>query len=164
MSDQNTTPEEPTAACIVPVEEKVNMLQNWIALIQRDIDAIQLVRDKEYEVYAKQKSMYDTWLAKRYKVVTRYEKKMRERRNQIAEIETEIRSIQERPAPGILPPLPVDDTPKKSRWKRTAGVDTSSTATVTPQEPMADVIPADIVLSDEERAQLNADATGSSAL
>lgn len=161
MNDQNNESVEPTPFNTVPVDDKVKMLQDWIALIQRDIDAIQLVRDKEYGVYAKQKSMYDAWLAKRWKVVSRYDKKMRERRNQISEIETEIVIIQERPAPGILPPLSDDAASKKSRWKHTAGATQSEMPMTSSLSSAVDDIPTDIELSSEERAQLNAEATGS---
>ena len=128
------------------------MLQDWISLIQKDIDAIQLVRDKEYDVYAKQKKMYDEWLAKRWKIVSRYDKKIRERKNQITEIDVEIAAIQQRPAPGILPPLPVDEEPKRTKWKKT-------TPKVEPESTVeATDIPTDIELSAEERAQLNKEA------
>lgn len=154
MTDQNNEPITPTPTPTVTVEEKVKMLQDWIDLIQRDIDAIQIVRDKEYGVYAKQKSMYDAWLAKRWKVVSRYDKKIRERKTQIGEIETEIAAIQQRPLPGILPPLPVDVEPKRTKWKKT------SPKIDVPASETSVEIPADIELSAEERAQLNAEANG----
>lgn len=151
VNDQPNDVTESASVTTVSIEDKVKMLQDWIALIQRDIDAIQIVRDNEYSIYAKQKSMYDTWLAKRYKAVTRYDKKMRERKNQINEIEAEIAAIQQRPLPGILPPLPVDVEPKRTKWKKTPKTDVSTT------EPAVE-IPTNIELSAEERAQLNAEA------
>jgi len=152
MTDQNNESTEPSPTPVVSVEDKVKMLQDWISLIQKDIDAIQLVRDKEYDVYAKQKKMYDEWLAKRWKIVSRYDKKIRERKNQIAEIDVEIAVIQQRPTPGVLPPLPVDVETKRTKWKKT----THTVDTV--ESPRVDEIPADIELSTEERAQLNKEA------
>ena len=152
MTDQNNESTEPSPTPVVSVEDKVKMLQDWISLIQKDIDAIQLVRDKEYDVYAKQKKMYDEWLAKRWKIVSRYDKKIRERKNQIAEIETEIAAIQHRPIPGVLPPLPVDDEPKRTKWKKT----TPKVESVPTTDSVE--IPTDIELSAEERAQLNKEA------
>lgn len=134
MSDDNTT-NEPS----VSIEEKVKMLSNWIGTINKDIDTIKLVRDAEFEEYRKIKEKYDGFLAKRYKIITRLDKRINERKRSIAEIEGEISNIQNRPPPGVLPPI--EDIPKKVAKKKTVSED------VVPSVDLANV---NIQLSDEE--------------
>lgn len=174
----NQQNESVTTPSTVSTEDKVKMLHDWIGLIQLDVDAIQAVRNSEYDVYAKQKRMYDSWLAKRWKTVVRYDKKIKERKDQIAEIEGEIKAILERPEPGILPPLPEDTTvrPKRTKWRKpgtprgpvtfnaTEAVPVGTPTTYTPpDQPAPPVDINSIELSPEERSQLNAEAHGSSS-
>ena len=117
MSDEQT---EQNTQSEVSVEDKIKMLQDWIALINKDIDAIQTVREYEFGVYREHKARYDKYLAKRYKVVSRLDKRINERKKSIAEIEAEMEAIRNRPPPGVLPEIVETDEQRKRRVKKVA--------------------------------------------
>lgn len=74
--------------------QKVDLLIGWLAKIQAEIDSLQLSRDKAYGVYKAQKTMYDEWLAKRYRKVTKVDKKIRSRKDVFDEVAGEVGRIQ----------------------------------------------------------------------
>lgn len=143
----------------VSTEDKIKLLTDWIALIENDLTVMQKARDEEFGIYQKQKALYDGWLAKRYRRVTKIEKEMTSRRKEIDRIRGEIEAIQSRPPPGILPELPKKRTyTKKSVVEETPDL---SKVLLNSTESIDNLTSQPIIFTDEERRQMEAEAKNS---
>ena len=143
----------------VTTEAKIKLLEDWIALIESDLATMQKERDAEFGLYQKQKALYDGWLAKRYRRVTKIEKEMAGRRKEIDRIRGEIGAILGRPPPGVLPELPTDRSKRKYvRKSATPSTPTEASASVAiPPEPLPE-LSGPLVFTEEERRAMNEEA------